>query len=240
MNIFSKSLKDFFTLRFLLLSTFPFLMSFLIFGAIFLYGGSQFIGFLNSGGGNLAEVNPAVHPIINYILTLALVKWVVVTFFYLFGTFFILLLSVIIAVIVIGFFTPYIVKTIQEEHYPKFIRSEIPFSKVLVMYLKTAGIFLFLILVCIPLLIIPGINLFIFNVPFYYLFHNILLTDVGSNIESYERFKLITKKEKKDFITVTLTCYILSLIPFLGLFLQVFFVIYLTHLFFEKSIQNSI
>jgi len=238
MSIFSKSLKDFLTLRFLLLSTFPFLVSFLVFGAIFLYSGSQFLDFLNSGGA-FADVDPAVHPIINYLLTIAFVKWVIVTFFYLFGTFFILLISVIIAVIVIGFFTPYIVKTIQEEHYPKFIRSEIPFSKVIWMYLKTAGIFIFLILVCIPLLIIPGVNLFIFNVPFYYLFHNILLIDVGSNIEDYDRFQYITNKEKKDFITVTLVCYILSLIPFFGLFLQVFFVIYLTHLFFEKSIQNA-
>lgn len=238
MNALSKSLKDFFKLKFLLLSTLPFLVSFIIFGAFFLYSGSEFVNFLNSNGGNFTDIDPNVHPIINYILTLAFVKWAIITFFYLFGTFLMLLISVIIAVIVIGFFTPYIVKSIRDEYYPKYVTSEISFTKVLWMYLKTAAIFIFLIFVAIPLLIVPGVNLFIFNVPFYYLFHNILLIDVGSNIESYERFEELTKKEKKSFITVTLTCYILSLIPVLGLFLQVFFVIYLTHFFFEKSIQN--
>jgi len=238
MNTLSKSLKDFFRLKFLLLSTFPFLVSFIVFGAFFLYSGNEFINFLNSNGGNFTDIDPDIHPIINYILTLAFVKWAVITFFYLFGTFLMLLISVAIAVIVIGFFTPYIVKSIRDEYYPKYITSEIGFTKVLWMYLKTATIFIFLIFVTIPLLIVPGVNLFIFNIPFYYLFHNILLIDVGSNIESYERFKELTKKEKKSFVTVTLICYILSLIPILGLFLQVFFVIYLTHFFFEKSIQN--
>ncbi len=242
MNTLSKSLKDFFSLRFLLLSTLPFLVSFFIFGAIFLHEGSEFINFLNStaSSGNFAGTDPNIHPIINYILAIAFVKWAIVTFFYLFGTFLILLASIIIAVIVIGFFTPYIVNIIQKEHYPRYTRGEINFIKVIWIYLKTILIFFFLILVCIPLLLVPGVNLFVFNIPFYYLFHNILLTDIGSNIENYERFKKIIKKEKNSFLGATLTCYILSLIPVLGLFLQVFFVIYLTHLFFEKSIQYTI
>ncbi len=241
MNTLSKSLKDFFSIKFLLLSTLPFLISFLIFGSFFLYSGSEFINFLNTttSGGNFANINPVVHPVVNYILTLTFVKWAIITFFYLFGTFLMLLISIIIAVIVIGFFTPYIVKTIRNKYYPKFITSEISFGKVLWLYLKIVGVFLFLILVAIPLLIVPGVNFFIFNIPFYYLFHNLLMIDIGSNIENEKRFFLITGKEKKSFVTATIVCYVLSLIPVLGLFLQLFFVIYLTHLFFEKSIQNA-
>ncbi len=239
MNTLKKSLEDFFTLRFLLLSTLPFLVSFLVFGGFFLYSGSEFIHFLNSNGNNFTNINPNIHPIINYIFTLALVKWVLITFFYLFGTILIVLFSVIIAIIVIGFFTPHIVKTLQKKHYPNFIRGEIDFGKSAWLYIKTIGIFIFLIFVAIPLLIVPGVNFFIFNIPFYYLFHNLLIIDIGSNIENYKRYMCITQKEKKSFIITTLIFYILSLIPVLGLFFQVFFVIYLTHLFFEKSIQNT-
>ncbi len=237
MNILTRSIKDFLTLRFLLLSTLPFLISFLIFGSLFLYSGSEFIDFLNNtaNGGNFADIDPQAHPVINYILTLAFVKWAIITFFYLFGTFLMLLISIIIGVIVVGFFTPYIVKIIHQKYYPNFQRDEISFVKVLWMYVKIFFIFIFLSFVAIPLLIVPGVNLFIFNIPFYYLFHNLLVIDVGSNIENLQRFKLITEKFKKEFISATFISYMLSLIPIIGLFLQPLFVIFLTHLFFEKS-----
>lgn len=237
MKLLFRSVKDFLTLRFLLLSTLPFLVSFLIFGALFLYSGSEFIDFLNNtaNGTNFTDIDPQAHPVINYILTLAFVKWALVTFFYLFGTFLMLLVSVIIAVIVVGFFTPYIVKNIQQKYYPNFQRDEISFLKVLVMYVKVFFIFVFLSFVAIPLLIVPGVNLFIFNIPFYYLFHNLLVIDVGSNIENLPRFNDITQKYKKEFLSATFISYALSLIPIIGLFLQPLFVIYLTHLFFEKS-----
>lgn len=241
MNILARSIKDFLTLRFLLLSTLPFLASFFIFGAIFLYGGSEFINLLNSAGdGNFANIDPQIHPIINYILTLALVKWVIVTFFYLFGTILILLISIIIGVIIVGFFTPYIVKIIHQQYYQNYIRDEISFTKVIIMYIKVFFIFIFLSFVAIPLLLVPGVNLLIFNIPFYYLFHNLLVIDVGSNIENLQRFKLLTQKYKKEFISATFISYMLSLIPIIGLFLQPLFVIFLTHLFFEKSIKAGV
>ncbi|NPA73230.1 MAG: EI24 domain-containing protein [Epsilonproteobacteria bacterium] len=241
MNVFDKSIKDFFKMKFLLLSTLPFLLSFFILGAVFLYGGSEFLNMLlnPSSGNGIEQVDPNIHPIISYILTFALVKWVFVTFFYLFGTILIVLISVIIGVIVIGFFTPYIVKNIQEDSYPNYIRSQMELKEVIWLYAKTFLIFIFLIIVCIPLLLFPGVNLFIFHVPFYYLFHNLLLIDIGSNIEDLQRYKMIVEKEKKSFMISTLIFYVLSLIPIVGLFLQVFFVIFLTHLFFEKSIQIS-
>ncbi len=236
MNLLIKSIKDFLTFRILLLSTLPFLISFLIFGSLFLYGGSEFIDFLKaSNEGNFANIDPQIHPIVNYILTLAFVKWIFVTFFYLFGTFLILLLSIIIGVVVVGFFTPYIVKIIHQKYYQNFQRDEINFKKVLWIYIKIFFVFIFLSIVAIPLLIVPGVNLFIFNIPFYYLFHNLLVVDVGSNIENIQRFKLITQKYKKEFISATFLSYLLSLIPIIGLFLQPLFVIFLTHLFFEKS-----
>ncbi len=241
MNLLLKSLKDYFTLRFLLLSTLPFLVSFLIFGALFLYSGSEFVNFLNStaNGTNFADIDPNAHPIVNYLLTLAFVKWTLVTFFYLFGTFLMLLASIIIAVIVIGFFTPYIVKTIHVQYYPNYIRGEISFVKVLFMYIKVFAIFIFLSFVAIPLLLVPGVNLLVFNIPFYYLFHNLLVIDVGSNIENLHRFKLITQKAKRELLSATFISYLLSLIPVFGLFLQPLFVIFLTHLFFTKSVEIS-
>ncbi len=240
MKLLLRSIKDFLTLKFLLLSTLPFLISFLIFGSLFLYSGSEFIDFLNNtaNGANFADIDPQAHPIVNYILTLAFVKWALVTFFYLFGTFLMLLISVIIAVIVIGFFTPYIVKNIHQKYYPDFYRNEISFVKVLGMYIKVFFIFIFLCFVAIPLLIVPGVNLFIFNIPFYYLFHNLLVIDVGSNIQNIQTFDTITGQYKKEFLSATFLSYVLSLIPVIGLFLQPLFVIYLTHLFFEKSIEN--
>ncbi len=240
MSLLLKSIKDYLSIRYLLLSTLPFLVSFFIFGALFLYSGNEFINFLNSAqSGNFADIDPTIHPVVSYLLTLAIVKWTIVTFFYLFGTFLMLLVSIIIAVIVIGFFTPYIVRNIAEKYYPRFVRGEIGFGRVLFIYVRIFLIFIFLSFVAIPLLLVPGVNLFIFNIPFYYLFHNLLVVDVGSNIENYDRFKAVTETYKKDFIVATFISYALSLIPIIGLFLQPLFVIYLTHLFFEKSITEA-
>lgn len=238
-DILKRSLKDFLSKRYLILSIFPFIASFAVLGIVFLYLGSEFFDMLSAAAstGEFPSLDKEAHPILSYILTMSLVQWIIVTFFYVFGSLFTILLSVMIAVVVIGFFTPYIVKNIQKSYYTETKRKSLSLGFAILSYMKTVVIFIVLLVVCLPALLIPGINLLVMNLPFYYLFKKFLVLDVGSSINNKEEFLQINKTYGKSILFSTLIFFSLSLIPVAGIFLQIFFVIFLTHLFFEKTMQ---
>ncbi len=237
-KIFKISIQDFLSSPFLGMTFLPFILTTMILFAIFLYFGGEFFHFLiNASGEDFSSfIDPNKHPWITYILTFSFVKWIVVTFFYLIGGAFVILLSVILAAIIIGFFTPKIVKIIRERHYPN-IKLKEAFSIIdtLMQYLKIFIAFIGISLLCIPLLLFPGVNLLIFNIPFYYLFHNLLILDIISTINDKEEYKIIKKEAQGELYFATMIFYLLSLIPFVGMILTVFFVITLSHIIFIKT-----
>lgn len=238
-NIVKKSIKDFLTPTFLGLSVLPFLVTFAILLSAFLYLGTDVFQALQTSidSGVVPYIDPVEHPIITSILSLAIFKWVFLTFFYLIGGAVVILFSVIIAVICIGFFTPMIVKIIQKRHYPDFkIHTDISLFASIWLYVKTLLIFIMLLLIVVPILLIPGVNLFMINIPFYYLFHNLMLIDVAANINTEDEFQRLKKSFKGSLWGTTGIFFLVSLIPFAGLFFQVLFVIILTHIVFTKTI----
>jgi hypothetical protein len=143
-------------------------------------------------------------------------------------------------VVIVGFFTPYIVKVIREKHYPNFVIQNENFTIGVTIwhFVKIFSIFALLFLITLPLLFIPGINFLALNIPFYYLFHNFLVLDVGSSIDSKEEFKTVTKKHKLLFRSTTLSLYGFSLIPLVSMIFQVLFVIILAHQFLSKTMDQ--
>ncbi len=242
--ILKKSFRDFKSPWFLSLALLPFFVTLLLFGYLWLYFGSDLVAQVGADldAGRVPFVDPEAHPWLTAVLTFSLFKWLFTFFFYLVGGVAVILFSVLIATVVIGFFTPMIVKKIHRKHYPEFhfTNNDFTLLSALPYYLKIVTVFVFLGLVALPLLFVPALNFVAINLPFYYLFHHFMLLDVGSNIVSKQEFRVITKKYKNLFRTTTATLYAISLLPVLGLFLQVFYVIVLAHEFFEKAMQERL
>ncbi len=239
-NIIKKSLEDFKSPQFLGLSLLPFLIIFMLFGYGYFHFGGDFLSQIQSSfdQGKVPFLDASAHPWITSVLTFSIFKWLFTILFYLFGIVAIVLFSVVIASILIGFFTPMIVKKIQKKHYPnfKFTNENFTLMASLPYYFKIFVSFVILGLIALPFMFIPAVNFIAIGLPFYYLFHSFMLLDVGSSIVSKQEYKVLTKKYKKLFRSTTLTLYGLSLVPVLGVFLQVFYVIVLAHEFFQNAI----
>jgi len=228
-KIIQLSLKDFFSAKFLTLSIAPVMIVFtIVFGVYFVTD----IDFAT-----LLAVDSTTHPWLNWILSFDFIQGFINFFLYLFIWGLLIVVSVVLSIIVVGFFTPKIVKEVQKRHYPhiKLTNQNFTISNSLFMYIKVFFIFFTLLLITLPLAFIPGINLAVLYIPFYYLFHNFLILDVGSSIVSKEEFLKIVKSNKTLFRSTTLTLYLISLIPFSGILLQVFYVIVISHEFFMKK-----
>ncbi len=241
-TLIKKSIADFFSPKLLLLSIIPFLISFILFIFLYFQFGVELVESfkISMENGIVPFLDPDVYPKITYVLTLGIFKWFFMIFFYLVGGIVVVLFSVMIAVVVIGFFTPFIIKVIRDKHYPDFEIKNEDFTLLLTVweFIKVFFIFIILFLICLPFLFIPAVNFIAINIPFYYLYHNSLVLDVGSSINSKEEFFKLRKKHKVIFKSTTFSLYSLSLIPLVGMVFQVLFVIILTHQFFIKSIED--
>ncbi|BBG66860.1 probable integral membrane protein Cj1452 [Hydrogenimonas sp.] len=245
--LFTKSLSDFLTTKFLALSTAPFFITMLI-SLIFLYYLSgEFFQMLDvaaqvSQNPDAAQAQNELaqfaqeYPIMSAILGSFIFKAIAGTLFYLIGGGFAVLVSVILAVIIIGFFTPYIVAEVQRRHYPDIERkATVPIVDYLFFLLRQFGLFLLFFLVSLPFYFVPVLNIVAMNAPFYFLFHTLLTRDVAGEILDKEEQKIVFKKAKWRIATTTAILYLLSLIPAVGILGQVFFVIVLAHQFFQEA-----
>jgi len=235
-SVIKKSVRDFLSSPFLGMSVLPFIITTMVLFGIFLYLGGEFFQMVMNGGELENMIDPSSHPIIASILAFSFVKWVILTFFYLIGGAFVILVSVMIAVIIIGFFTPRVVKILRERHYPDIeLKEGFSIGDIIWHYIKLFAAFAGLTLLCIPLLLLPGVNLLIFNIPFYYLFHNMLVIDVASTINTKEEYKIVKKEAKGELYAATMSFYLLSLIPLVGMIGTIFFVITISHIIFLKT-----
>ncbi len=143
--------------------------------------------------------------------------------------------SMIFAVIVVGFLTPYIVRVLHKRYYEDLelagygsLASDALFM--LVAFLKM----LLLIVLLFPTWFIPLLQLVTFFVPFYYFFHSILNRDVSGTIINKDERIFFQKQHKWNLIGLTAMMYAISLIPIFGVLLQPLYVIVLTHWYFAE------
>jgi hypothetical protein len=198
-------------------------------------GGSHLWDILQALEAGESVANQPLPGWLETLIAYSFVQWVLITLFYLLGGVLALLISVIIALIVIGFFTPWLVRIVHKRHYqayelPKGMPAFVVVKEAAKIFVKFIGILLLSLL----LLALPVVNVIALHVPFFYLFYHILVLDVGSvmfSFEDYEKFKLT---HQKSMILVSLVCFVLSLIPFIGLFLQPLFILYVAHYMFQK------
>ena len=274
-NLFSLSLKDFFTPYFLSLAIMPLIITLaLLFGSL-LYGmqvlhdklnsvhiektstqyesaqgsrseSSVNISFdENSSSTSLFDINPTElltslqdSQVLESLLEYAWLRWVVEKILLLFASYLVLIVGVIIAVIIVGFFTPLVVKKLKSRHYPPLeIKGHGSLLYVLWFAIKSFLIMIVLYIVLIPAYFIPVINIAAFHLPAYYFFHKMLVFDVGSTINTQKEYLQIKATVGNQIRLRTLLMYLMTLIPLVGIFFPIFFVIYLSHIFINESVE---
>jgi len=149
------------------------------------------------------------------------------------GAFLTLYLSIFIAIIVVGFLTPNILKELHTRHYGHLeMTGYSNFVESIFLLFKWSATMMLLFFLLIPLYFIPIINIIALHFPLYYFFHKMLNYDIASTICLREEAKEIRFKYTWDLRLKTLAMYILSLVPFTVFFTAVFYIVYLGNTYF--------
>lgn len=248
-SLLTLSIKDFFSSKMLKYSIVPFLATMVVMYILFFViagVGVDTLGSMQVESSQTSIENGIPHTetmktelegssIINFLMNYTLTSWIASFLVYAIGGIVTLYVSIIIAIIVIGFLTPSILKEIQKRHYEDVeISGHSNIFAVLLQVIKWFFVMLMLFFFLIPFYFIPFLNIIAFNIPLYYFFHKMLTYDVASTIMSKEEKVLITYHQGKSIRLKTLALYIVSLIPFAIYFGAVFYVIYLGHTYFNE------
>ncbi len=248
-ELFLQSIKDFLTPKMLKFSVMPFLITLVVMYALFftLAGmGVEQLGTMQIESSQTTIQNGVPHTeslsaqlegssIIKFLMSYTLTSWLATFLIYTVGGFFTIYLSVFIAVIVIGFLTPFVLKELQMRHYQDI--AMVGYSNpltTLFLTLQWIAVMLLLFLLLIPLYFIPLLNIIALNIPLYYFFHKMLTFDIASNICTKEESRQIGYFSGNKIMVKTAGLYLLSLVPFVIFFTAVFFVIYLGHTYFAE------
>ena len=229
-SIIKRSFRDFLSIRFILLAFVPLSISLISLVGLTIYFGADIFNILAKSH---LDAYANGDGFISWLLSLSLIQFMLTSSFYLISIFLAIIVSVVIATIITGFWTPYIVKFINQKYYnynttPSPSNARV-FGLICVTFIK----FILIFLITIPLLFIPIINLFVLNLLFFYLFYRLMLIDVASNTSDSLIFEIdLQKGGGVKFFSASVVFYILTLMPFLGIFLQIFYVIFLVHILF--------
>jgi hypothetical protein len=173
--------------------------------------------------------------IVRFLLTNPVSSWMIGFLFYVIGIVGAAMLSIAVALVIVGFLTPLILQHLRERSYPEiemkgygniFVTIWVTLKNILVTGL------LFILLI--PLYFIPVVNIVALNYPLYYLFRRLLEFDITSEMMDREEFEEIHYKERHRITLRMTVLYLLSLIPLMGLFIPVFYIIYLGNGYFKK------
>jgi hypothetical protein len=243
----SLSIKDLFTGTMLKYSLLPLVLSmFILYILFFVVAG---IGLDQLGTMDVASTQTTVEngiphtdsfaatlqgtAIIKFLMSSAITSWIASFLVYTIGSFLTLYFSIFVALLVIGFLTPLILRELQMRHYQDV--EMIGHSNVfegLFLTIKWMITMVLLFLVLIPVYFIPLLNIVAFNLPLYYFFHKMITYDVASTICTKDEAIKIKFFHASTLRLKTLGLYLISLIPFVIFFASVFYIIYLGHSYF--------
>ncbi|EIP2824900.1 EI24 domain-containing protein [Campylobacter jejuni] len=232
MDILKLAIKDFLSLKFLKFTLIPLIFSLVLMLFLGVLGFSALLDYFHS----LFSVGEDSFWAWFYALHFVQILITIISF--LFSGFIVIFASVFLALFITSFLTPFIAKEINQKYYHYDNTNEVSTLKVIFEIFKIFIKFIGIFLLCTLALFLPFINIFVYYLAFYYLFHKLLMIDVTSTILDKESFKNFHSDfSPLEFKFSTLCFYLLSSVPLLGLFLQVFFVIFLTHLGYQRILK---
>lgn len=246
-NLLILSIKDFLSAQMLKYALLPFIISMIIMYVFFFLlagAGLDALGSLDVQSTTTSMQNGVPHTeslqahlegtaIIKFLMSHAITSWIATFLVYAIGGFFTLYVSIIVAVLVIGFLTPFVLKELHLRHYQDV--EMIGYSNIitaLLSVLKWAAIMLLLFILFVPLYFIPLVNIVAFNFPLYYFFHKVMTYDIATNICTKDEDYLMKYRFGTGLRMKTLALYLISLIPFAIFFGAIFYVIYLGNTYF--------
>ncbi|WP_198305480.1 EI24 domain-containing protein [Arcobacter vandammei] len=244
-DILKRSFEDFFTSSILKLAFIPLIVTLIILYLTFFgvvgFGFETLQNMANTaqnGGEVLIDENAPFYFVwLTYLLVFvfkySFISTFAITLIYLIGAIFLFHFGIILTLLVIGFLTPNIVNILHKKHYSHLVLK--PFGTItnaISNAIKAIFVMLFLYIIFIPLYFVPLINIVAFYLPLYYFFHKLLNFDVASTILSKNEYQEIYKKNPMPFRLRTFALYFISTIPFITLFIAVFYVVYLCHSYF--------
>lgn len=249
-KILALSIKDLFTAKMLKYSILPFILSMItlyIVLFVVLGIGLDSLGSMQVESTQTSVVNGVPNTdtfqaslegtaLIQFLMSHAITSWIATFLVYSVGMLLTLYFSIFIALIIMGFLTPTILKELQKRHYEDV--AMIGHSNIfefLFLVIKWIAIMLLMFIVFIPLYFIPIVNIIAFNFPLYYFFHKMMTYDIGSTICTKEEAMKIKFFHATTLRLKTLGLYLISLIPFVVFFATVFYVIYLGHSYFLET-----
>lgn len=255
-NTLKRSIDDLFTAKMLKYSLLPFILSILLLYTLFFIlagAGVEQLGTLHVQSSQTSVQNGVAHTenfsaefqdnaIITFLLSHAITSWIATFFIYAIGGIITLYLSIFVALIIIGFMTPYVLRELQNKHYGDVHMSGYSnFLEGIFFAFKWLFVMLLLFIVFIPLYFIPFVNIIAINFPLYYFFHKMMHYDISSNICTKEETQAIKNKYAGTLRVKSLILYLLSLIPFVIFFASIFYIIYLGHGYFleVRKMRNT-
>ncbi len=256
-NIWSLSVRDYFTKKMLAFSFAPFIVTLMLF-MIFL--SPLYHVLMDSENSSTIQIETTktsfqdgtkttenTHILydgdsafLDFIFNNSVVSWIVATFSLFLLAMLMFVLAMITAIVVIGFLTPSIMKELHKRHYSSLtLESHGNILGSMFHSLKYVMITFILLIVLFPLYFIPFVNILAINLPFYYLFHKFYLMDVGGTAMSKEEFKKMMFFHGNQVRINTFLLYLLSMVPFAVLFTPVFNVLVLGHTVFQNKLLQQ-
>ncbi len=254
-NILLLSVQDFFTPKMLKYALLPFIITIIIMYILFFIVagvGLDNLTTLDVQSTQTSIQNGIPHTesitaqlqgseIVEYLMGFALTSWIVTFLVYAIGGFLTMHASIFLAVIIIGFLTPMVMRELQKRHYSDVeMIGHSNLLDLLFSFIKWTAVMIMLFILLIPFYFIPLLNIIAFNLPLYYFFHKMLTYDVSSTLCTDEEDKQIKYFSKNSIRAKTLFLYIISFIPFVILFGAIFYVIYIANTYFieVRKIRN--
>lgn len=239
---FSRATQDMLRQEFILLSLLPFIVVMLLgIGMAGLFG-SELSYVLETEVHELGTVESGVEPgwiaqIFQFLAGSYLVGFLSFLAYVLFGGIIIVFFNTL-ATAVAGMLSPWIVHKVSRIHYedmPKQQGMSLPES--LLLMLRSALIALLLFLFFIPLFFIPLFGFLAFYFPFWYFFHKTIVLDTWGWLSEW---KTLYRSRRGTARVVTLGMFsAAALLPLIGVFLQIFYFILMTHYAALSYNENS-
>ena len=250
LKLLLKSVRDYFSLPMLRLALLPFVITGIILVGLFFatadFGLDTFKSsilhiqshevVMQNGEvvqNNMIDTTYTGSGIADFLLTNSVSSWMIGFLYYVIGIFGAAMLSIAVALVIVGFLTPRILKRLRERHYQDVVMKH--YGNIFVsiwVVLKNILVAGLLFILLIPLYIIPVVNIIALNYPLYYIFRRLLEYDITTVLMDREEFEEIHYKQRRRLSFRMLLLYLLSLIPLMGLFIPVFYVIYLGNGYF--------
>ncbi len=255
-NIWTLSLKDFFTKKMMGYALIPFFFTLLVLYGFFFTIADAGLDQLRESSLHIEQSQTTIQDgrthtenvdatytgsgILKFLMEHTITSWLVSFFVVTVGGMFVFIAAIFAALFIIGFLTPAIMREIQRRHYPEVELKSYgnPLSTVF-QALKYVTIMILMFLVLMPLYFIPLLNIVAVNLPFYYLFHKFYMLDVTSESLTYDTYKKMMFYRGNKLRTTTVILYVLSIIPFAALVTPVFNVIVLSHTVLRNSQEVS-